>query len=60
MGYSRGAPSWVYKNQMARQSASYQHQISVLDQTIKELKKENEVLKEKIKALEIELTRYKS
>lgn len=56
MGNRGGAPSWVYKNQMSRQSASYQHQISILNQTIKELKTENEVLKKKIKSLEKELT----
>jgi len=55
MGYRGGAPSWVYKNQIASQSASYQHQISILNRKIDELQKENDELKKKVKDLEDKL-----
>ena len=52
MGYRGGAPSWVYKNQMSIQAASYEAQIERLNRRIKELEKENEELRRKLQALE--------
>lgn len=53
MGYG-GAPSWVYKREMAYHDMSHQSQESRLSSEISELKKENEALKAKIKQLEEE------
>jgi len=52
MGYRGGAPSWVYKNQMSSQAASYQQEISKLNERIKSLEEENKQLKKRIKQLE--------
>ena len=60
MGYRGGAPSWVYKNQIASQSALYQHQISSLNQKIKQLQEENDELKKKIEELENELNQLRA
>ncbi|MCW3990931.1 MAG: hypothetical protein NWE88_12755 [Candidatus Bathyarchaeota archaeon] len=59
MGYRGGAPSWVYKNQLASQSASYQHQISTMNEKIKQLQDENDNLKNTIKKLEKEIKKLK-
>ncbi len=50
MGYG-GAPSWVYKNQMANMESSYDMQIRQLRQRIEELEKENKQLKEENRQL---------
>ena len=44
MGYG-GAPSWVYKNEMAIREASHERQESNLLSENSQLKKENEELK---------------
>jgi cell division protein FtsB len=54
MGYNGGAPSWVYKREMAIRDMSHESQESRLSSEISELKKENEALKAKIKQLEDE------
>ncbi len=54
MGYRGGAPSWVYKNEMAIRESSYQSQQSNLQSEITQLKKENEELQAKVKQLELE------
>ena len=53
MGYG-GAPSWVYKLEMASRDSSHESQERRLSSEISELKKENEALKVKIKQLEDE------
>lgn len=53
MGHG-GAPSWVYKNEIAYREMSHQSEESRLSSEISELKKENEALKAKIKQLEDE------
>lgn len=53
MGYG-GAPSWVYKREMAYHDMSNQSQVSKLSSEISDLKNENEALKAKIKQLEEE------
>lgn len=53
MGYG-GAPSWVYKREMACRDMSHESQESRMSSEISELKKENETLKAKIKQLEQE------
>lgn len=58
MGYG-GAPSWVYKNQISSQAASYDSQIYRLNDRIKELENENEALKKRVKELEEELAKKK-
>lgn len=60
MSYRGGAPSWVYKNQLASQSASYEYQINRLNQKIEQLIKENESLKQKVTELEKELSELRS
>jgi len=52
LGYSGGAPSWVYKNQMKSQASNYQHQIAILQKRIRELESENADLKKRIHELE--------
>jgi len=59
MGYRRGAPSWVYKNQLTSLSASYQQQISMLNQKIEQLQEENDELKKKVEELENELNQLR-
>lgn len=40
-----GAPPWVYKQEQAAMSASYESQVSSLNQRIRELERENAALK---------------
>ncbi len=54
MGYHGGAPSWVYKEQMAHQSASHEGQIRRLEQKIEVLEKEKIELQNRILELEKE------
>jgi predicted RNase H-like nuclease (RuvC/YqgF family) len=61
MGYG-GAPSWVYKQEMALRDASHSPETSSLNSEIQELKKENQELKARIEELEAEvneLRKYK-
>lgn len=60
MGYGGGAPAWVYKNQMASQSASYEGQIRQLEQKLTALEKENIELKNRILVLEKENNEIKN
>jgi len=53
MGYS-GAPSWVYKREMAYHDMAHYDTESRLSSEINDLKKENEALKAKIKEIEAE------
>ena len=46
MSYGGGAPPWVYKNQMSSMQSSYDHQVRLLNERIKELEEENKKLKE--------------
>jgi len=50
----------VYKNQMASLSASYQQQISRLNQKIEQLQNENDELKKKVEELENELNQLRA
>lgn len=43
-----GAPPWVYKEQQAAMSASYESQVSSLNQRIRELERENAALKKEL------------
>jgi len=54
LGYHGGAPSWVYKNQMASQAASYEGQVRRLEQRINELEKMNSELRDRVAQLERE------
>lgn len=53
MGYG-GAPSWVYKREMAYRDMSHYDQERRLSSEIENLKKENQNLKNRIKELEAE------
>ena len=54
LGYG-GAPSWVYKREMALRDASHSQEISRLYSEIQDLKKENQELKARIEELESEI-----
>ncbi len=51
MGYG-GAPSWVYRNKLTSQAASYDSQIRQLEARIAQLETENSELRHQIKLLE--------
>lgn len=55
----RGAPSWVYKQEMAIREASWSGQARSLQDRINNLEKENEELKTRIKELEKENKKLK-
>jgi FtsZ-binding cell division protein ZapB len=48
MGYSSGAPPWVYKQREVALSSSYESQIARLQMRIKELEEENGRLKKQL------------
>jgi predicted RNase H-like nuclease (RuvC/YqgF family) len=50
-----GAPSWVYKREMAYQTMSHEQETNRLLSEIKALKEENQALKSWIEELESEL-----
>ena len=59
MGYGGGAPSWVYKNQIASEQASHQRDVSSLNAKMRELEEENRALKKRIQELEAENQKLK-
>jgi TolA-binding protein len=59
MGYGGGAPSWVYKNQIASEQSSHHNDVSLLNSKIRELEEEISSLKKRIQELEAENQKLK-
>jgi len=52
MGYGGGAPSWVYKREIASREMHHSDETRNLRQRVEELEKENAELKSKLEKIE--------